>query len=114
MKEVQHGEETDCDQLPSEGAPGARLRRQSQVRANDGPGHDSVVRFNLASSSSARSSPILTAMRSRPSTAGVRRSLDLDIACQQADFTALIHAEGTSSEMHVLERLVQRDNVLSG
>ena len=41
----------------------------------------------------------------------VVRSLDADIARQQADFAALIDAEGDLPEMHVVERPIERDRI---
>ena len=41
----------------------------------------------------------------------VGRRLKFDIACQQADFAALIHVEGDLAEVHVVELLVERDRV---
>ena len=41
----------------------------------------------------------------------VVRRLDADVAGQQADFAALVDAEGDLAEMHVFERLIERDRV---
>ena len=41
----------------------------------------------------------------------VGRCLDLDIACQQTDFAALIHVESDLAEVHVIQLLVERDLV---
>ena len=41
----------------------------------------------------------------------IGRGLDLDVARQQADFAALIDVEGDLAEVHVVERLVERDRV---
>ncbi len=41
----------------------------------------------------------------------VVRGLDLDVARQQADFAALVDAEGDLAEVHVGQRLVERDRV---
>ena len=40
----------------------------------------------------------------------VVRSLDADVAGQQADFAALVDAEGDLAEVHVFERLVERES----
>ena len=42
---------------------------------------------------------------------GVVRRLDLDVAGQQADFAALVDAEGDLAEMHVLQRLIERERI---
>src|SRR4026208_1829941 len=41
----------------------------------------------------------------------VGRCLKLDIACDHADFTTLIHVEGNLAEVHVVQFLVQRDRI---
>src|SRR5690606_23774129 len=42
---------------------------------------------------------------------GIFRRLDADVAGEQADFAALVHAEGDLAEVHVLERLVESERV---
>ena len=37
-------------------------------------------------------------------------SLDTDIACEHADFTTLIHAEGDLAVVHILKFLIQRNH----
>src|SRR5690606_36342792 len=43
----------------------------------------------------------------------VGRCLDLDVTRQQTDFATLVHAEGNLAEVHVVERLIERDRIVT-